>query len=162
MKKVEKMNNGIYSVLLEYIQKDEEAFNALVNSDNIYGLGTTKEEIIEYLEFTNEDYVLSSKINNNVLITEGDILSVLKIIHDITYYEGKYILYINNDNAAIITYIIKCVNRIFENYNLKIRIKIDYSRNYNDYLNIPVTLIGSEDFVNTARKDFSNAQQIIV
>ena len=149
----ELMNNGIYDVLLEYLTNDLENFSKLLNLDNPLGLGPTVDDILEYLEFTNTE---------TVLITEGDILSVLKIVHDISFLEGDFLLYINAENEAIISYLIKIVNKIFIDYDLKLRIKIDYDLNYNAYKDAPVTIIGSEEFVNTAGKDFQNKEIIIV
>ena len=156
------MNNGIYDVLLEYLANDLENFSKLLNLDNPLGLGPTVDDILEYLEFTNTETVLDKEINNKVLITEGDILSVLKIVHDLAFLEGDFLLYINDENKAIISYLIKIVNKIFVDYDLKLRIKIDYDMNYNAYKDTPVTIIGSEEFVNTAGKDFQNKEIIIV
>ena len=158
----ELMNNGIYGVLLEYLTNDLENFSKLLNLDNPLGLGPTVDDILEYLEFTNTETVLDQEIHNKVLITEGDILSVLKIVHDISFLEGDFLLYINAENEAIISYLIKIVNKIFIDYDLKLRIKIDYDLNYNAYKDAPVTIIGSEEFVNTAGKDFQNKEIIIV
>ncbi len=156
------MNNGIYDVLLEYLTNDLENFSKLLNLDNPLGLGPTVDDILEYLEFTNTETVLDKEINNKVLITEGDILSVLKIVHDISFLEGDFLLYINAENEAIISYLIKIINKIFIDYDLKLRIKIDYDLNYNAYKDAPVTIIGSEEFVNTAGKDFKNKELILV
>ncbi len=156
------MNNGIYDVLLEYLTNDLDNFSKLLNLDNPLGLGPTVDDILEYLEFTNTETVLEKEINNKVLITEGDILSILKIVHDLAFLEGDFLLYINAENKAIISYLIKIVNKIFVDYDLKLRIKIDYDLNYNAYKDTPVTIIGSEEFVNTAGKDFNNKELIIV
>ena len=157
------MNNILFSRLLEIIEQEKDAFNTLVDLDNTLGLGVTSEEIIGFLEFNNtNEKILESNIDNNIIITEGNILSILKIIHDLAYYEGEYILYINKNNRAIITYLITKINNIYKELDLDINIKIDYSDNYNRYLNEQVTIVGSDIFVNTACKDFDTYQMIIV
>ena len=83
------MNNNIYKRLLEIIKGEEEDFKTLVDADNILGLNVTPEDIINYLEFTQDEKVLNDSIIGNILITEGDILTVLKIIHDIVNYSGN-------------------------------------------------------------------------
>ncbi len=157
------MNNyNIYKKLLTVINNEYEAFQTLVNADNSLGLNVTCDDIINYLEFSPQYMFSDSPIAGNILITEGDILSILKIFHNLINYEGEFILYINNDNPGTITYLVTKMNEIYKNLNINIVIKIDYSNNYNDYLNSLVTIIGSEEFVETAKKDFKNANQVIV
>ena len=114
-----------------------------------------------YLEFTNTDKLLSNNIMGNIIITEGDVLSVLKLIHDLVYYNGEYILFINDDNRGIITYLVKRANQIYNELGINVNLKIDYNKNYNSYINNAVTIIGSNDFVNTACKDFTNYNIIV-
>ena len=147
------MNNNVYKRLLEIIKSEAADFKTLVDADNIFDLNVTSEDILNFLEFTQAENVLNAPIVGNILITEGDILSVLKIIHDIANYSGRYILYINDDNLG---------NKIYQELNINIILEIDYSKNYNRYLNELVTIIGSEDFVKTASIDFPNANQIII
>ena len=156
------MNNNIYKRLLEIIKSEEEDFKTLVDADNILGLNVTHEDIINYLEFTQDENVLNDSIIGNILITEGDILTVLKIIHDIVNYSGKYIIHINDDNIGTNTYLVKLANKIYQELNLNVELEIDYSKNYNKYLNELVTIIGSDDFVKTATNDFSKAKEIII
>ena len=145
------MNNGIYELLSQKIINNIDEFNNLLNLDNPLGL-----------EPTNTETVLNDNNFNNVIITEGDVLSTLKIIHDLSFYEGSYILYINDNNKAINTFLIRLACQIYNEYELNIKIKIDYSKNYNDFLEVPVTLIGSEEFINAAAKDFVNCNKIEV
>ena len=152
--------NNIYPKLLEIISEEKESFDMLISADNILGLNVTSEDIISFLEFTNSETIINSPIIGNVIITEGDILSVLKIIHDLVYYNGEYILYINEDNLGTITYLVSRANIIYKEFNINVHIDIDYNENYNKYLNNLVTIIGSEDFVETAGIDFSNANKI--
>ena len=156
------MNNNVYKRLLEIIKSEADDFKTLVDADNIFDLNVTSEDILNFLEFTPAENVLNAPIVGNILITEGDILSVLKIIHDIANYSGRYILYINDDNLGTITYLVKLANKIYQELNINIILEIDYSKNYNRYLNELVTIIGSEDFVKTASIDFPNANQIII
>ena len=156
------MNNNIYKRLLEIIKGEEEDFKTLVDADNILGLNVTPEDIINYLEFTQDEKVLNDSIIGNILITEGDILTVLKIIHDIVNYSGKYIIHINDDNIGTNTYLVKLANKIYQELNLNVELEIDYSKNYNKYLNELVTIIGSDDFVKTVSYDFPNAKEIII
>lgn len=155
------MINSIFIKLLQKINSEQKIFDTLVNADNVLGLNVTSSDIISYMEFTNADRVLNKSILGNIIIIEGDILSVLKIIHDLVYYSGDYILYINNDNIGTITYLINSANNIYEDSNANVHIKIDYNRNYNKYLNELVTIIGSEEFVNTAYRDFKQSNLII-
>jgi len=78
------------------------------------------------------------------------------------YYEGEYTIYINDDNLGTNTYLISRANKIYKELNINVEIKIDYSDNYNSYINNLVTLYGSENFVETANIDFPNANKIIV
>ena len=157
------MNNLIFLNLLNIINDDIDTFNSLVLYDNALGLGVTTDDITNYLEFDNSDSnILSQNIESNIIITEGNVLSILKIIHDLANYEGDYILYINTENMAINTYLITKVNYIYKELELNVHIILDYSDNYNKYLNNKVTLIGSNDFINTACKDFQEFQLIEV
>ena len=90
-------NNNVYKRMLEIIKSEEADFKTLVNADNVLGNSVTSEEILNYLEFTQDENVLNAPIVGNILITEGDILSILKIIHNIVNYSGKYIIHINDD-----------------------------------------------------------------
>ena len=117
---------------------------------------------MNYLEFSNDNNTLNGPIIGNNIITEGDILSVLKIINDLQNYSGEYILYINNDNMGSNTYLVSRANKLYKENGLDLYIKIDYSENYNAYINSLVNLIGSEDFVNTSSIDFVNSNKIIV
>jgi len=154
------MNNIIYKSLLEYISEDREDFETLLSADNTLGLNVTSDEIISFLEFSTNNQ--KNVIMGNIIITEGDILSVLKLVSDLKDYEGEFILYINEDNVGTITYIIKRINEIYESINLNINIKIDYSKNYNNYLNSIVTIYGSKDFIETTKVDFPSANKVIV
>ena len=156
------MSNNVYKRLLEIIKSEEEDFKTLVDADNILGLNVTPEDIINYLEFTQDEKVLNDSIIGNILITEGDILTVLKIIHDIVNYSGKYIIHINDDNIGTNTYLVKLANKIYQELNLNVELEIDYSKNYNKYLNELVTIIGSDNFVKTVAMDFPNAKEIII
>ena len=155
-------NNSVYQRLLKIINSEVNDFKTLVNVDNVLGTGVTSEEILNYLEFTQDGYVLNAPIVGNILITEGDILSILKIIHDIINYTGKYILYINDDNIGTNTYLVKLANKIYKELNINVVLEMDYSKNYNKYLNELVTIIGSDNFVKTVSYDFPNANQIII
>lgn len=154
--------NNFYIRLLKFISEDREDFNMLVDTDNTLGLNVTSDDIINYLEFGINNDIFKSPIIGNVIVTEGDILSTLKIISNLTKYEGEYILYINEDNAGTITYLVTRANLIYKEMNLNLNITIDYSENYNKYLDKIVTLIGSKEFLNTASKDFTKANQILV
>ncbi len=156
------MNNNVYKRLLEIIKSEEADFRTLVDADNIFDLNVTADDILNFLEFSSQDEILSAPIVGSILITEGDILTILKIIHDIVNYSGKYILFINDDNLGTNTYLVKLANKIYKEYNLNVEIELDYSKNYNHYLNELVTIIGSEDFVKTSVGDFQNANQIIL
>lgn len=153
---------SVYKRLLEIINNELDSFDTLISADNVLGLNVTTEEIINYLEFASDNYSLNSPIIGNIIITEGDILSVLKILNDLKNYSGEYILYINGDNLGTITYLVSRANMIYRENNLNLLIKIDYSENYNNYLNELVTLIGSETFIEESFDDFSNANKIIV
>lgn len=154
--------NSIYKKILEIINAEKEAFDTLISADNVLGLNVTSEDIISYLEFVSDDNSLSGPIIGNVIITEGDILSVLKIINDLKNNTGEYILYINDDNLGTITYLVSRANMIYKEFGLNLIIKIDYSDNYNAYLDTLVTIIGSLEFIEESKLDFSNANHIIV
>ena len=83
------MNNDIFMNLLNKIMEEKESFDMLIDADNILGLNVTSEDIINFLEFNNSSELLTNNIVGNIIITEGDILSVLKLIHDLVYYEGE-------------------------------------------------------------------------
>ena len=154
--------NNIYPRLLQFISEERESFDMLIEADNVLGLNVTSEDIINFLDFTTAETIIPFPCLGNIIITEGDILSVLKIIHDITRYEGEYILYINEDNIGTITYLVSRANMIYKELGLNLNIKIDYSENYNSYLNELVNIVGSEDFVETASLDFTNVNKVII
>lgn len=156
------MINSIYNGLLNMIMAEKENFDVLVSADNVLGLNVTSEDIINYLEFSNGNNSLNSPIIGNVIITEGDILSVLKVINDLKNNTGEYVLYINDDNLGTISYLVGRANRIYKNLGINIIIKIDYSKNYNEYLDTLVTVVGSKEFNKETEFDFSNANHIIV
>jgi len=154
------MNNNLYKRLLEFISEERESFDMLIEADNTLGLNVTCEGIFNFLEFLND--LSKNVLAGNIIITEGDILSILKLIKDLMYYEGEYTIYINDDNLGTNTYLISRANKIYKELNINVEIKIDYSDNYNSYINNLVTLYGSENFVETANIDFPNANKIIV
>ena len=154
--------NEVYNKLLEIINNDRISFDKVVNNDNKMGLGITAEEIINYLEFSiNEDY-LKAEIKENIIITNGDVYGILKIIHDLAFEKGKYILYINANNISTNYYFIKMANKIYEALDINVKIKEDLSSNYNKYLNSKVILIGSQRFIDEAKGDFNNASIIVI
>lgn len=156
------MNNSIYKMLLNKIEEEKESFDMLIDADNVLGLNVSSEDVINYLDFASDDKSLNGPILGNVIITEGDILSILKIINDLKNNKGEYILYINNDNIGTITYLVSRANKIYKELEMDLLIKIDYSDNYNEYLDSLVTVIGSETFIKESELDFSNANHIIV
>lgn len=156
------MNNSIYKMLLNKIEEEKESFEMLISADNVLGLNVSSEDVINYLEFSSDDKSLNGPILGNIIITEGDILSILKIINDLKNNTGEYILYINNDNIGTITYLVSRANKIYKELEMDLLIKIDYSDNYNEYLDSLVTVIGSETFIKESELDFSNANHIIV
>jgi len=154
--------NDVCEKLLNVINEENEAFDVLVQADNTLGINVSSEDIKNFLEFATDDFLIKEPIIGNILITEGDIISVLKIIHDIVNYEGVYTLYINDDNVGTITYLVSRANKIYHELNIDVSIKIDYSENYNSYLDSLVTICGSADFVKTASSDFSKANKVIM
>lgn len=156
------MNNAIYKRLIGYINEENDAFKTLVDTDNVLGLNVTVDDIMNFLEFTNAELTLSGPLVGKVLITEGDVVTILKIIHDLPAYEGEYTLFINGDNIGVITYLVDRTNKIYDDLKCNVKINIDYSDNYNNYLNSLVTIAGSDDFVKSAAKDFKECNQIIM
>jgi len=155
------MKNNINARLLEIILNDKDNFEILITADNELGINVTSNEIINYLEFSKDSFI-NDKINGNTIITEGDILSVLKTINILKNYAGNYTIFINDDNLGTITYLIKIANMIYEENGLNVKLVVDYSDNYNSYLNTPVTIIGSETFIKECKSDFENAHTINV
>lgn len=153
---------SIYSSLLEIINNELDSFNTLISADNVLGLNVSSEDIINYLEFASDNNSLNGNIMGNIIVTEGDILSVIKILNDLKNYNGEYLLYINGDNLGTITYLVSRVNKIYKDNFINVLIKIDYSENYNEYVNELVTIIGSEEFILESENDFSNKVTIIV
>lgn len=153
---------SVYKRLLELINSELDSFDTLISADNVLGLNVSVDEIINYLEFASDNNSLNGPIIGNVIITEGDILSILKILNDLKNYDGEYTLYINGDNLGTITYLVSRVNKIYKENNINVFVKIDYSENYNNYLNELVTIIGSDVFINESSNDFSNANKVIV
>lgn len=152
----------IYNELRQIIDKYYKDFVRLVNKDNTLGLNVSPEEVISYLEFSSDESFLSSPIVGNIIITEGDILSTLKVIKTLTKYDGSYLLYINGDNLNLNTFFIRMANMLYMKLGINVKIKLDYSKNYNSYLGALVNLVGSNNFVTSAKEDFSSANQIIV
>lgn len=153
---------SVYSSLLEIINNELDSFDTLISADNVLGLNVSSEDIINYLEFASDNTSLNGNIMGNIIITEGDILSILKVLNDLKNYNGEYLLYINGDNLGTITYLVSRVNKIYKDNFINVVIKIDYSENYNEYVNELVTIIGSEEFILESENDFSNKVTIIV
>jgi len=126
---IESSEEFFYSKLLNYIYEERETFDTLVSTDNVLGLNVSSEDIISYLEFSKNDKFLKSPIIGNIIITEGDILSILRLINDITTYNGEYIIHINEDNTGTITYLISRANKIYKELNIGVNLKIDYNEN---------------------------------
>jgi hypothetical protein len=154
--------NNIFIALYNKIANQREDFSVLLNADRIDSVNININDILDFLEFSNDVKNLNGDINNHIIITEGDIMSILRIVHDLANEKGIYILFINDENKAVITYLINSANDLYKKMNIEVEIKIDYSRNYNYYLNDDVTIIGSDEFVNTAKDDFTNYEIIIV
>ncbi len=153
--------NSLYKRLVDIINSNKEKFLTLINADNRENLNISGEEVLNYLEFFPNEKALKYPIVGTTIITEGDILTILKIIHDIADYEGIYTIFINADNMGTNAYLIKKANEICQQLKINVELKIDYSRNYNAYLTSLVTIIGSQIFVETASLDFDNANKII-
>lgn len=150
------MNNELTKELLKQIDTDRESLNIILENDRIYN--PLKLDDLIRLIYTNKDSFLT--FNGHTLLTEGEIESIIKIIISLTQHEGNYILFINESNVGTITYLIKKTNKIYETLGINVFIEIDYSKNYNYYMNNHVTLIGSNDFVNTSKHDFLDAELI--
>jgi len=150
------MNNEVTKELLKNIDNDRESLNIILENDRIYN--PLKLDDLIRLIYINKDSFLP--FNGHTLLTEGDIEAIIKIIISLTRQEGNYILFINHSNIGTITYLIKAINKIYERLGINVFIEIDYSRNYNFYMNDHVTLIGSKDFVNTSKHDFIDAELI--
>ena len=155
------MNNEIYNRLLEYIKLEKEAVDTLIRADNVLGLNVFSEDIINFLEFSSVEK-FSGIIVGNILITEGDIISVLCIINLIANYNNEFILYINGDNEGINTYLVNRANMIYKELGLNVQLKIDYSENYNRYINELVNIIGSREFILECTNDFPNSNKIVM
>ncbi len=149
-------NNTIYKKLLKLINDESDAFKTIVNLDDL-----SEEEILSYLEFVNTPKELGP-IVGNILITEGNPLSIIKIINDLSNLEGEYTLFINSTNLGTNTYLVDKANSIYKELNLNLNINIDYSQNYNHLIGNLVNIIGSEDFTSTVHLDFLNGNIIIV
>ncbi len=156
------MTNNIYGELLKYIKEEMPSFQKIVNIDNTLSLNVTEDEIINYLEFASLNLEEKIPIKGKVIITEGDVLTILKVINSLVSLKGRYTIYINNDNISINTYFVNRANLIIENLNLKAHLIVDYSLNYNKYLDKEVTIVGSEDFVMTAKQDFPLGNPVIL
>lgn len=157
------MENSFYDRMLDVISGEREAFDILVSADDVNGYGVKSSEIINFLEYSsNEQFMLKDKIFGNILITEGDIMSILLILNDLCSYNGEYLLYINNTNMGTITYLVKVANHIYESVGLNVHLQIEYSKNYNNYINEDVSIVGCEELVMAASKDFNNPKKIII
>lgn len=154
--------NEIYNNILEIINKNRKSFDIVVSADNLNELNITSEEIINFLEYSVKEEYLSDEIKTKVIITNGNVLCTLKIIHDLAFEEGNYILFINEENVSINYFFVDIVNVIYRKLKINVQIKLDLNINYNKYLDKDVTLIGDETFINEAKNDFQNVSTIIV
>ena len=156
------MNNSIYKNLLLKIIEEKQGFDVIINADNVLGLNVTSEDIINYLEFAPDTNSLNGLIVGNIIITEGDVLSIIKLINDLKIYTGEVTLYINDDTIGTNTYLAKTATDIYNNLELDLKIVVDYSNNYNAYVKSMVTIIGSKTFIEECENDFTNANKIVV
>ncbi len=154
--------NDFYEKLLIKIEDNIDNFKTLISLDNALGNNFNIEDIINFLKFPKDFNFISDKIIGNILITEGDIFTIIKLLQKLSNLEGNYILYINNFNEATNSFLVMISNKIYKEMNKNINITIDYDQNYNKYLNEMVNIIGSEEFVNTAKKDFSHYNEVII
>jgi len=152
------MNNIFINKLIDNLTM-EPNIESILAIDNAYNLNVTYEEIINFLTKISTQFIIP-KINNDIIITEGSILDTINIIITISYNPKNYTLYINDTNNLTNTYLIDLSNKIYEELGIPAFIKIDYSRNYNNYLTNSVTLMGSKDFLETAKVDFHNPELI--
>ena len=154
--------NEIYNKLLEVISSHPEEFKTVLDADSTEENKLDASDFFDFLEFSiNEDY-LSKEINTSIIITNGDIYGTLKIIHDLAFKTGNFILFVNENNVATNYYFVTMANMIYENLGLNVHLKIDLNRNYNKYLTKDVTIIGNMEFTREAKVDFPNANLIII
>lgn len=154
--------NEIYKRLLEIISKHPLEFKSVLDADSTKENKLDASDFFDYLEFSvNEEY-LSKEINTSIIITNGDVYVTLKVIHDLAFKSGNFIIFINENNAATNYYFVTMANKIYEDLELDVHIKIDLNRNYNSYITKEVTLIGNEKFINEAKNDFEKCNYIVL
>ena len=137
------MKNIIFNKLYQYLLLDNLNPN---------------EKLSKFLKDNTINRFFSSPIIGNIIISDGDVYNTLKIINDLAFLKGNFILLTKGN---INDYFIKRANNIYQDLNLNVSLELKNIEDYSLYLDSYLTIIGNEEFVLRIKDSFKYSNYII-
>ena len=116
------------------------------------------EKLSKFLKDNTINRFFSSPIIGNIIISDGDVYNTLKIINDLAFLKGNFILLTKGN---INDYFIKRANNIYQDLNLNVSLELKNIEDYSLYLDSYLTIIGNEEFVLRIKDSFKYSNYII-
>ena len=137
------MKNIIFNKLYQYLLLDNLNPN---------------EKLSKFLKDNTINRFFSSPIIGNIIISDGDVYNTLKIINDLAFLKGNFLLLTKGN---INDYFIKRANNIYQDLNLNVSLELKNIEDYSLYLDSYLTIIGNEEFVLRIKDSFKYSNYII-
>ena len=137
------MKNIIFNKLYQYLLLDNLNPN---------------EKLSKFLKDNTINRFFSSPIIGNIIISDGDVYNTLKIINDLAFLKGNFLLLTKGN---INDYFIKRANNIYQDLNLNVSLEFKNIEDYSLYLDSYLTIIGNEEFVLRIKDSFKYSNYII-
>lgn len=137
------MKNIIFNKLYQYLLLDNLNPN---------------EKLSKFLKDNTINRFFSSPIIGNIIISDGDVYNTLKIINDLAFLKGNFLLLTKGN---INDYFIKRANNIYQDLNLNVSLELKNIEDYSLYLDSYLTIIGNEEFVLKIKDSFKYSNYII-
>lgn len=133
-----------FSYIKERIIENQELINNLIKIDeNNVGYNISIDYLVQFLAINKKiSNYFKEDLDNNTFITEGNPISLLAILND--SINKNIDIFINEENVAINTWIIKTYNEFLDEYNF-IKPNIILKSNF-DIKTDKAIVIGSESF----------------
>ena len=116
------------------------------------------EKLSKFLKDNTINRFFSSPIIGNIIICDGDVYNTLKIINDLAFLKGNFILLTKGN---INDYFIKRANNIYQDLNISVTLELKNIEDYSLYLDSYLTIIGNEEFVLKIKDSFKYSNYII-
>lgn len=137
------MKNIIFNKLYQYLLLDNLNPN---------------EKLSKFLKDNTINRFFSSPIIGNIIISDGDVYNTLKVINDLAFLKGNFLLLTKGN---INDYFIKRANNIYQDLNLNVSLELKNIEDYSLYLDSYLTIIGNEEFVLRIKDSFKYSNYII-